>query len=496
MSLRNAAIATNRFGLGARPGEIREIQGDPRGWLIEQLVPEQALPNELAALPNTAANHRAFGLWAIQYASQDGGRNVPGFILDRVRAQVEAVLVNPDGNKLGAEESLTTTFQARNQTAIEARFAVAVRTRRPFRERLMRFWANHFTVSTRKASAITMPPSFERDVARAHVVGTFHDMLMTSSKHPAMLHYLDNSYSIGPNSDWGRNPDQAPTLPVIGRLTGLNENLAREILELHTLGVNGGYSQSDVRAFALAITGWQVRRARSLRERRAAAHWTAEEMFAFNKDAHEPGPQTVLGEVYDQEGAAQGEAILKRLSTHPATARFVAAKLVRHFVADDPPASIVEQVAKAFLDSEGDLRTTCVALVNSPDVWVTDLPKFKRPEEYLISAARALGLPPLKGSVLDRLLTDMGQPPYAPPGPDGWSDRSADWQGPDQLWKRLEWANKVSLEIGDATLAPVDIAREAIGPYLSQKTEQIISQAASPTQGTALMLVSPEFLYR
>ncbi len=496
MSMMTAAIAANRFGLGAKPGDLASIKSDPQGWLLAQLDGAQADPAPIAALPSTADDFQAFGRWAIQYAAQSADRNVPPFVLNRLRRQVPAVLKDKNGAQLGAEESVYATFKDRYRTAVRARFDAAVQSETPFRERLVHFWSNHFVVSSKKISAFPMPPSYERDVARSHVTGRFLDMLMASSKHPAMLHYLDNSYSVGPNSRWGKNPSEAPTLPVIGRMEGLNENLAREILELHTVGVNGGYSQTDVRNFAKVITGWMVKRGRSVFANRGLRGQSAAELFEFNPNAHEPGPQTVMGKVYAQDGVEQGEAVLLDLSRHPKTAEFIATKLVRYFIGDDPPPAAVKRVADAFLASDGDLKATATALVRSPEAWEEPLAKVKQPEEYLISGVRALGGPDMSGEELEQVLSQMGQPTYMQPGPDGWHDVAAEWIGPDPIWKRLEWANDASIETAQTELAPTRLGELVLGPVLSEPTKRVLEGSASPAQGFALLLVSPEFLRR
>ena len=470
--LQAAAIAANRFGYGARPGDLAAIKDDPRGWLKSQLDRDVPEPAPLDDLPPGGADFIAFSVWLRAYRA-------------RVQQGVE-----PKGPG--------TSLLARHLNAIRVRYAQAVQTDSPFRERLVHFWSNHFVVSGATGSAIAMPPSFEREVARPHVCGRFGDMLSASSKHPAMLYYLDNYLSIGPNSRWGRRPSSAPKLPsVLGKLRGINENLAREILELHTVSVNGGYTQDDVIAFAKVLTGWGIDLGRWLNgDLREAAPRQARDLFYFNPRAHEPGPATIMGETYDQPDEAQGEAVLKRLAVHPKTAQFIATKLARHFVADTPPEPLIERLARRFLDTEGDLRAVAVTLVDSDEAWSPDRQKYKRPEEFAVSTVRALGGPVMEGGHWQTLLESMGQPPYKQPGPDGWSDLSADWTGPDALWKRIEWALMAAKRAVGAGVEPLAFAEAVLGPDVGANTKSAVRSAETPQEAVALVLSSPEFLRR
>lgn len=483
MSLQEAVVAANRFGLGATPELIQSIKSDPRGWLLEQLAPETQLPAPLAQLPSTGEDQVAFVRWLATYGASQQRASQGG---------------QGDGAMpaMSVEDSIEANLVPGHKRAVKARFDAAVTSPTPFRERLIHFWSNHFVVSSKKTAAIAMPPSFERDVARAHVAGRFRDMLMASSKHPAMLFYLDNSFSIGPNSKWGKNPNLVPNVPVVGRPEGLNENLAREILELHTVGVNGGYSQADVTSFARVITGWQTsRRTPGPAGFSAASRMSAQELFYFNADAHEPGNHTVMGKTYKSGGVEQGESVLKDLAAHPKTAELIATKLVRHFIADEPPAPVVKRVAQVFTKTDGDLREVCAELVKSPEAWAKSVAKWKRPEEYLISTVRGLGLEVAEED-LYTTLSQMGQLPYMQPGPDGWHDIEREWLGPDPIWKRLEWANQAATKASLATITPIQLAEALVGPTLSAETRRVIEGAESPAQGIALFLVSPEFLRR
>jgi uncharacterized protein (DUF1800 family) len=312
-------------------------------------------------------------------------------------------------------------------------------------------------------------------------------MLLASCRHPAMLIYLDNYLSIGPNSFLAGHPEYLPAY-LRERMRGLNENLGREILELHTLGVRSGYTQADVTSLAKIITGWSIY---GQRDRPANG-----DTFHFIRPAHEPRSQTLLGKTYDADGEAQGRMALIDLARHPATARHLATKLARHFIADTPPPPAVDRIAAAFAGSQGDLRVTARALVESPEAWVLAPVKMKPPEDYLVSTLRALGGPPLNGRQLFALLDRMGQRPFWPPGPDGWSDVEEGWIGADPVWKRVEWASALARGYAAADIDPAKIAEAAIGPGLSAATLRAVRGAETPAQGLALFLVSPEFQRR
>jgi uncharacterized protein (DUF1800 family) len=480
MSLVDAAIAANRFGLGARPGELARIAADPRGWLRGQLTPEPALPAPLAALPSTADDDAAFTRWL---ASLNLGRGAAAGAMASPAPNAMA----SDNRKLGVEQSYARALLPGYAAAVEARFNVAATTDRPFFERLVHFWSNHFTVSAAKPNVIALPPAFERDVIRAHVMGRFDDMLMASTRHPGMLIYLDNYLSVGPNSFIAGHPNYL-TRGLRGRVSGLNENLAREILELHTLGVRSGYTQADVTSFARILTGWSVRGPRQA--------GPDGDLFHFQPASHEPGTHVLLGVSYPQAGVEQGEAALRALARHPATADHIAAKLARHFVADDPPQAAVAKLARVFRDTGGDLAAVSAALIDLPRAWSPAPAKLKPPEDFVVSGVRAMGGPRLTGLQLIAVFDRMGQKPYWAPGPDGWADVAANWIGPDPIWKRIEWADAAGKAMANAGMDPAALAADVLGPTVSPATLEAITRADSPAQGLALLLASSEFQRR
>jgi uncharacterized protein (DUF1800 family) len=257
---------------------------------------------------------------------------------------------------------------------------------------------------------------------------------------------------------------------------------------LHTLGVRSGYTQADVISFAKILTGWSVQGAR-----RAGADGRP---FRFVNATHEPGTQVLLGSSYPQAGVAQGEAALRALARHPATAQHIATKLARHFVADDPPPAAVERLAKTFRDTDGDLAKISAALVDLPEAWAPAPAKLKPPEDYVVSAVRAIGGPRLKGLQLTALFDRMGQKPWFAPGPDGWADTAANWIGPDPVWKRIEFADAAGKAMASTGLDPAVLAKETLGPGVSPATLEAIHRAESPAQGLSLLLASADFQRR
>ena len=316
--------------------------------------------------------------------------------------------------------------------------------------------------------------AYEREAIRAHALGRFADMLNAVESHPAMLIYLDNARSIGPNSMAG-----------INRGRGLNENLAREILELHTLGVRSVYTQDDVTRFAKVITGWSI-----VPPRQDPVNGG---VFTFNPRMHEPGAQTVVGKNYPDSGIDQGRAVLADLARHPATAKHISEKLARHFIADAPPPALVDRLAKRFRDTDGNLKEMAKALVTSPETWAAPRSKLKRPGEWVVSALRAAGItaPDIRRVIGAHNL--LGEPIWRPPAPKGFSDENAAWI--DGLAQRLDIANQMAQRVA-ALVDPEAMADAALGPLASRETRQAIARAESRPQALALLLMAPEFQRR
>jgi uncharacterized protein (DUF1800 family) len=356
------------------------------------------------------------------------------------------------------------------------RFSKAVEPALGLAERLVLFWSNHFCVSVAKGQIVRATAgALEREVIRPHVLGRFSDMLLAVSKHPAMLTYLDNRQSIGPGSRAGQN-----------RRVGLNENLGREILELHTLGVSGGYTQADVTSLAKIITGWTfVGQA----EKQGPAG-----TFLFTPNRHEPGAQVLLGKTYAQADVTQGEAALLDLARHPATAQHTALKLAKHFVADAPPPALVAKLADVFRKTDGDLAAVSRALVTSDEAWKGELTKMRTPYEWMAAAARFAGLPKEPGHIVQPL-NGLGQPLWGVPGPNGFPDTVAHWASPESLRARLDMAAVQARRI-PADVNPSELALALFDAALSPETAQAVRRAESKPQGLAILLMSPEFQRR
>ena len=318
--------------------------------------------------------------------------------------------------------------------------------------------------------------AFEREAIRPHVLGRFADMLKAVEQHPAMLFFLDNQQSLGPDSRAGQN-----------RKRGLNENLAREIMELHTLGVGGGYSQQDVTSLARIITGWTF----AGRQGQLGTPGS----FVFNANAHQPGSQQLLGKIYGDAGVAQGEAALADLARHPSTAKFIATKLARHFVADEPPAALVARLQRMFGDSDGDLKKVTAALLDSDEAWKAPLTKLRSPYEFLVAAGRLLARIPEDPALYLNGLNQLGQPLWAPVGPNGFPDTNAAWAAPEGMKLRLDISAQLASRVV-GNIEPRDLLELVAGEAASAETRQAIERAETRQQAVALLLMSPEFQRR
>ncbi|MEK8029316.1 DUF1800 domain-containing protein [Ideonella sp. DXS29W] len=464
-----AAVAAHRFGLGEPKLDI--VGDDPAAWLRQQIGPGDAaaggpFPTALQALATYSEQKVPVAALLATSAAASAPLSTGGFTLRGI--------LNED---------------------LESRLATALTTRRPFAERLVHFWANHFSVSIYKGQVRGLAGSLERDAIRPHIAGRFETLLRQASLHPAMVRYLDNNFSSGPNSRAVERQSRKAggEMQRKQRLTGLNENLAREIMELHSLGVAGGggaygpwggYTQADVTAFAAVLTGW-----------RAYDPPRGDEAVTFDAAWHEPGPKTIMGKRYP-EGPEALDMVIRDLARHPSTGRFIATKLARHFTADDPPLSLVDKLAKTFADTGGDLAAVYRTLIDAPESWEPAPRKLKSPEEFAISSLRVLGLTErhiAKGR--ESLLASLGQRPHTAPSPAGWPDRAEEWLGPDAIWKRVEWAQRQAERLGDRVDARA-LAKASFGPALTDTTYQQIERAADGTQAIVLMLMAPEFQRR
>ncbi|MEO5735726.1 MAG: DUF1800 domain-containing protein [Rubrivivax sp.] len=510
----DAATAAHRFGLGE--ASLDTVTPDPRAWLLAQIGPADAPADDLAGTAEALALIETVNR---ERRAQRAAPPPP----TAITAAATSATAPPSRVAMTAAAEPAATDDARGERKpndleralresvrdhLRAHLQTAATSRRPFSERLVLFWSNHFTVSMAKGSVRGLVGPFERDAIRPHIAGSFETLLKAAVTHPAMLRYLDNQQSAGPDSRVvqrlaqrarGTSTNGADGINGINgtnggnnrppRITGLNENLAREVLELHTLGVaEQDYTQADVTAFAAVLTGWRGATDAATMARGATAS-------AFDPNWHQPGSKTVLGRSIP-EGPHGLDAVLHTLALHPATARHIATKLARHFVADDPPPTLVARLAARFQSSGGDLAAVYCALIDSSEAWDPQPRKLKTPEELIISSARLLQV---GDSAFKRIpdggAAQLGQRLQLAPSPAGWPDRAEEWLGPDAVWKRVEWATRVA----DRAARGVDaraLALQSLGPRLQETTARQIERAADGPQALALLLLAPEFQRR
>ena len=490
-----ASIALNRFGLGARPDAAPPA--DPRGWLVAQLDRYDPRPAAIAAAPTRAQvageladylvdvrpqllRQRAQGAPAMRAAP--GGDAAPDMAAKDVAMPDPVQQARQFVRRQGRE-----TYVA----LVGARMAAALGGEAPFVERLVHFWANHFAVSADKLTVVGLAGLLEFEAIRPHVLGRFSDMLRAVERHPAMLLYLDQAGSIGP---------QSPIASRIARFNpqrklGLNENLAREILELHTLGVRSVYTQADVTELARALTGWTVAGLNRGPIARFAGTAGQPGDYVFAAAIHEPGARTILGKRYAEGGEAQAQAVLDDLAVHPATARHIATKLARHFAGDTPPPAMVARLEAAFLKSGGDLPTLYRALIASPEAWGEAPAKFRSPWEWSVASLRALGLREAPAPQVAGMLIQLGQPAWRPGSPAGYDDIAGAWAGPDALMRRVEIAERLATRSG-GTVDARALAPQLFPGALTPATQTVLANADSPGQALALLLVAPEMMRR
>ncbi len=470
-----ALRALNRFGLGACRGERQRIS-DPRGWLKAQI--DSGTP-----------------------ALQAGDAPSAASIGDALRA-LRMPGQRDEQERRDARRHLVELAQSEARAALDARIA----SERPFVERLVAFWSNHLCVSS--GSKILVAPlagSYERDVIRPHVLGRFEDMVLASAKHPAMLAYLDNFQSIGPSSP-GAKVGQRNN----GQTRGLNENYARELLELHTLGVNGGYTQHDVQELARILTGWTIDgiggpgarvpqgnqpRRRNVAIRQSRSGPGSPIGFAFREVLHEPGTKTVLKEKYKEDGLAEGERAIRALCRHPSTAHFVATKLAMHFISDDPPAAAIDRLARAFRSSEGDLKIVSRALIDEPEAWREDSRKFRTPQDWFVAVMRAFGANQVNPNA-PVLLRQLRQPLWSPPSPKGFGDAMQEWADPDSLLNRGELARTISRQPAIAAVDPRTLLDVVDVPAGNPLHSLIADTSIAASERVALAIAGPAFQWR
>jgi uncharacterized protein (DUF1800 family) len=480
--------AFNRFGFGPKPGDFARTS-DPRAAIRAELATPQVAAIDYPNLDRTAVILQA--VYADQELKKSRREHAVADKLARAAmpAPTVAALIMPPAAPAPMSPMGAPTPGAMANPDIPpeqkyfraealARIVKAVASPIGYSERLVAFWSNHFAVSVAKSNiGRAAAGSFEREAIRPYIAGRFADMARAVEQHPVMLNFLDNAQSIGPNSKAGRS-----------RKAGLNENLAREILELHTLGVGAGYTQNDVTELAKIITGWTI----AGREGKLGEPGT----FAFNANAHEPGPASLLGHVYAQDGVAQGEAALDDIVRREAVAIHIARKLTRHFVADDPDPALVSRLAKVFRDTDGDLGAVSRALVTDEASWSAPMTKLRNPWEIVVAGVRAFNQPVNDAGPFLNMMNLMGMPLWQPGGPNGFSDDSATWASPEGMKMRLELASQFAARQTKDAPAPAEMIDDILGPTVSQQTRETVMRAESREQAYALLLMSPEFQRR
>ena len=515
----------NRLAFGPSPGDLdRVTRMGTTAWIAEQLRPERlALP---AFLADQLATLRTPG--ETQRELVDGYREAQ----KEAKAAKQAETASADGAKPKTEEG----GERRRQVAAialeagESRLLQALNSPRQLEEVLVDFWFNHFNVYEGKGLVRVLTESYEREAIRPHVLGRFRAMLGATAKHPAMLFYLDNWLSVAPGFQPRRGAGGGKAA------SGLNENYAREVMELHTLGVDGGYTQHDVTELARILTGWtlvpdKARRRRFMNDQDAPAAGHGDSIFGFDPARHDDGSKTWLGHAVAPGGQMEGEFALDVLARHPATARHIATKLARRFVADAPPEGLVNRLTQRFLDTDGDLRAVMQALVESSAFRDPQPVKFKTPYQYVLSSVRASGITTTNVRPLRATLTQLGQPLYGCQTPDGWHDTEADWLNPNAITQRVNFATalasgRLPLQRVDdpnapagangmkamerqtdraatrdqpveGSTPPVDATAllVTLGPAISDKTRTTVA-GAPPALRAALVLGSPDFMRR
>ena len=457
MSL-EGAIAANRFGLGARQGEIEAASRSPHDWLLSQLEDPASQPQPWDGQP-----------------LKSGAELVAELVQDR--KQIKELKRDRADNKQQIKAINKTRFQT-FINEMSARFAHGFTTDTPFAERLVWFWSNHFVVSAMNPQAAIFAGAFEREAIRPYINATFEEMTQAVVRHPAMQLYLNNAQSIGPDSPAGMKSKK-----------GLNENLGRELMELYTLGVDGGYTQADVIAMAKLLTGWSL-------------DVQGGQAFRFYPARHEPGQVVLRGKTYS--GYDGCVAAISDLARDPATARHIARKFAVYFIADDPPPESVARLEKTFVQTGGNLRALAETAVKDQVAWRPGPGKMRKPVEYVTAAYRLLGLPratkdpdapnkQVRGAMGAVRL--MGEFPLSAPSPKGWPDVSEAWSGPDAVLNRIEWAKQVGNRLPNGFNASA-VAEMGLGATLRPATKTAMAQANTSGEAIALLLSSPEFQRR
>jgi uncharacterized protein (DUF1800 family) len=448
-------IAVNRFGYGARGNELLTAKVNPKKWLASQL---QALAFR-DDYPDSNDILLAFNKFQQQKKL--------------IKRQQKQSLKPQSKEELKQNKILKNAARRTHINMSTMTIKQAINSKHSVSWRLLDFFSNHFSVSAKGRLMLGLSPTLEREAIAPNLLGNFSDLLLAVEQHPAMIVYLNNEKSFGANSRLAKR-----------RKVGLNENLAREIMELHTLGVNGGYNQGDVVELAKAITGWSIKKPNK-------EHGSG---FVFREYGHEPGNRQLLGKTYTQPGIEQGQQILRDLAMHPSTASHICKKIAHHFVSETAPQSLINKMQKTWLDNQGNIKKVMLTLFNAEEAWLPTPQKFKTPREFVISAYRAIAPTKISGKKLFESLNYLGQKPFNAGSPAGFSDDASDWLGASALIARVEWSNLLSSR-GKGVNAE-QVMASSIGDSISTNTYQTVMRAESRQQASTLLLMSPEFQRR
>jgi uncharacterized protein (DUF1800 family) len=459
----------NRLSFGPQPGDIDKTASMGVERYIQQQLNPTAIP-EPQALTDQLSELDTVKLTSLQLLEQN------------------QLLRSQKGQKPTPEERKAYRQQMRlaMEQSVQARLLRATKSPRQLQEEMVDFWYNHFNVFSGKGVVRLLAGAYEQEAIRPHTLGRFRDLIEATARHPAMLFYLDNWQNSAPNGS------SASTPKARGKSKGLNENYARELMELHTLGVDGGYTQKDVVALAKILTGWTFRR--------SAQPGVDPYGFYFDAKRHDSSDKVFMGHVIKGSGMAEGEQAFDILAKSPATARHISYQLAQYFVADQPPKPLVNRLAQKFLATDGNIREVLNTLFHSPEFWDNRVynAKFKTPYQYALSALRATGTEPTNFRPVYGFLQQLGMPLYGCLTPDGYKNTEAVWLNPDAMTRRISFATALtSGKLPLATMTPLDATQlsTTLGNPFSAKTQRAI--ATSPPQlRPALILGSPEFMRR
>jgi len=478
----------NRLGFGPAPGDLAQIAvAGFEAWLDKQLHPQPAqIPASVASV-----------LKSLPSFGKDCGTLYAEYWW---KAQV------PDVKALPKEQKKELKKRERRvlREAQTARLARAIGSPWQLNEALVDFWFNHFNVYEKKGPIRIWVGAYEEKAIRPHVLGRFSDLLLATAKHPAMLTYLDNARNVAPEPAASGNDMMGTNPKAKNKARGINENYAREVMELHTLGVDGGYTQADVVSLAHILTGWTVGAGADADSAAAIDTYGKNRGgFRFAPRRHDPSPEKLLGRTYSGDDVREGEAALLMLASHPATAHHISFQLAQYFVADQPDHSLVDTMAETFRNSGGDLRAVTKTMATHREFVASASvgTKLKTPYRYVVSAARVSGMPPSAVQPLAAVLEDLGQPLYGCVTPDGYACTESAWLDPNALLRRLTFAMRLGAgefrSAGDDgnSLQPLDVQplREMLEPVLSSTTLAAVAQAPRGKRAGAI-LGSPEFM--